>query len=106
MHVLLPYTQVIALLIGALVPAVTYVLNHYAPWVTEKAKAVALVITAAVAAGLYQALDGGTIGWNNVTLQLVVSAVAAAFAAHHWFWKPSTISTSLGAGSNAGDKKI
>lgn len=100
MHVLLPYAQIIALIIGAFVPAVTYVLNHYAPWVDEKVKAIVLVVSAAVASGLYQALDGGSIGFNNVTLQLVVTSIVAALTAHHWFWKPSTISASLGGGSN------
>ncbi len=93
--------QTWALIIGALVPLGTYVVNHVGPWVSEPAKAFVLVLVAAVAGGLYTALATSSFGWNSATLQMVLTAVAASLAAHHALWKPSTVSTRLGGGSNA-----
>jgi hypothetical protein len=97
----LPADQIWTLAIGGLVPLVTYVLNHAAPWTSEAVKAAVLVVASAVAGALYKALANGDIGFNAPTLQYVLTAVVAALVAHHWLWKPSTISTRLGAGSNA-----
>lgn len=94
-------TQTVALLIGALVPLATYVLNHYAPWADEHIKAVVLVVVSAVASGIYQAVETGGVGLNAGTLQIVGGAVFAALSAHHLLWKPSTIAAKLGAGTNA-----
>lgn len=94
-------TQTVALLIGALVPLVTYVLNHHAPWASEHVKAVVLVIVSAVASGLYQSAEIGGVGLNAGTLQIVGGAVFAALSAHHLLWKPSGIAPRLGAGTNA-----
>lgn len=100
-HLALPTDQVWALLAGALVPAVGYLLNHYAPWCDEKVKAAVQVVVAAIAGGIAQAIAAGDVGLNGATLQFVLTAVAAAFAAHHWFWQPSGISAALKAGTNA-----
>jgi len=97
----LPADQIWTLAIGGLVPLVTYVLNHAAPWTSEAVKAAVLVVASAVAGGLYKALANGDVGFNAPTLQYVLTAVIAALAAHHWLWKPSTVSTRLGAGTNA-----
>ncbi len=94
--------QTWVLLIGALVPLVTYVLNHVGPWISEPVKAGVTVVVAAVAGGLYTALATSSFGWNAATLQMVLTAVVAALGAHHWLWKPSGISTKLGGGSNEG----
>lgn len=96
----LPTQQLWTLIIGALVPLVTYVLNHVGPWLTEPAKATVLAVVAAVVTALYAALDTSVFGWNDATLQLVLSGVLAAFAAHHLVWKPAGISAILGGGSN------
>lgn len=96
----LPTDQVWALVAGALVPAVGYVLNHHAPWIDEKIKAIIQVLVAAVAGGLAQAIAAGDVGFNDVTLQFVVTAVMAALAAHKFFWLPSGLSTRLGGGTN------
>jgi mannitol-specific phosphotransferase system IIBC component len=79
---LLPYTQVYVLVIGSLVPLAAYVINHYAPWVDERIKALVQVVVAAASAGLYQALEVGHIGLNGTTLQLVVTAIIGALGAH------------------------
>lgn len=96
----LPSVQIWTLAIGALVPIVTYVLNHYAPWCSEPVKAVVLVIAAAVAGGVYQAIDVGSVGFNTRTAELVLTSVIAAVGSHHLFWKPSGISAKLKAGTN------
>ena len=100
MHLLLSQYQLWASVIGAIVPAITYVLNHYAPWVNEQIKAIVFVVAAAVTSGLYTALATSNFGANLFTLQIVGSAILAALIAHHFFWKPSGISAKLGAGSN------
>lgn len=100
MHLLIPTTQLIVFAIGALVPIATYILNHFAPWADEKVKGIVTIVVAALSAGLYQALDAGHLGFNNTTLQLVLTAIFAALTAHHLFYKPSTISTALGGGRN------
>jgi hypothetical protein len=92
--------QLWTLVIGSLVPLFTYVLNHVGPWLTEPIKATVLVVVAAAAAALYTAVSTNIFGFNTPTLQLVLSGVAAALAAHHLLWKPSGVSAILGAGSN------
>lgn len=96
----LPTKQLWTLIIGAFVPLVTYGLNHVGPWVSEPVKATVLVVAAALAGALYDALATSTFGWNTNTLQFVATAVVAALMAHGLLWKPSGISTRLGGGSN------
>lgn len=93
--------QTWALLIGALVPLVTYVVNHVGPWMSEPVKAFVVVLASGVAGGLYQAIATSSFGWNASTLQMVLTAIFAALAAHHMLWKPAGVSTILGAGSNS-----
>lgn len=98
--------QVWTLVIGALVPLATYVLNYLGPWASEKVKAAVLVIVAAIAGGLYTALATSSFGFNSATLQMVITSVIAALAAHHTLWKPAGISTALGGGRNAGSWRL
>jgi hypothetical protein len=102
--VLAPVSQVWVVLLGALTPLVTYVLNHYAPWVTEPVKALVLAIVAAAVAALYTAIETSIFGFNDATLQLVLSAIVAAFGAHLLIYKPAGIAEKLGGGSNAAPK--
>jgi hypothetical protein len=97
----LSQSQLWTAVIGALVPLVTYVLNHYAPWANETVKGIVLLVVAAVAGGLYTALGTSVFGFNDQTLQLVATSVFAAFAAHGLIWKPTGVAASLGAGTNA-----
>lgn len=97
----LPSTQVWVIVIGALVPLATYILNHVGPQVTEPVKAAVLVVVSAGAAALYTAATTSVIGWNTSTLQLLLTGVVGALASHHLLWKPSGVSTLLGAGTNA-----
>ena len=93
--------QTWALLIGALVPLATYVLNHVGPWVSEPVKAGVTVVASAAAGAAYTALSTNSFGWNSATLQMILTAVVSALGAHQFLWKPSGISTKLGGGSNA-----
>lgn len=97
MNLLLDNPQFWAIVIGSLVPLVTYVLNRYAPWVDESVKAFVLLFVTAVATGLYTALETSVFGWNEQTFQLVLSGVFAAFMAHKILWKPARINEKLGA---------
>jgi hypothetical protein len=92
--------QTWALMIGALVPLVTYVVNHIGPWVSEPVKATVTVLTSAVAGALYTALATTSFGWNSATLQMVLTTVISTLGAHQFLWKPSGISARLGGGTN------
>lgn len=96
----LPQTQLIAAVLAAFVPAFAYVINHYAPWVSEPAKAVFLALLAAAVGALTELFDAGGIPLDWNTAQIVGTAVVMAFLAHAGFWKPSTISAKLKAGTN------
>lgn len=97
-----PSGQFWVLLIGALVPLATYVINHFAPWASEPVKAAVLVVASAISSALYTALaQPGGLQWNWQTVELVISGVVAALIAHKILWVPSGISTLLGGGSNA-----
>lgn len=98
---LLPSTQLWVLLIGALVPGVGYVLNKYAPWVSEPVKAIVHVVLAAAAGACYAAIASHTFGWNASTWELILSAVLSALVAHKVLWLPSGISLLLGGGQNS-----
>lgn len=99
----LPELQLWTLFAGLLVPGVTYLLNKYAPWVTDPVKGFVHVVTASIAGALVVLIDTGDIGLNNETLQAVLTAVVAAFGAHAWFWKPTGLGAKLGAGQNVQD---
>jgi di/tricarboxylate transporter len=95
-----PTDQVWTLIVGALVPLLTYALNYVGPWLDEKVKAIILVIVAAIAGGVTQAVVAGDVGFNNTTLQFVLTAVIAALGAHGWLWRPSGTNVALGGGRN------
>jgi hypothetical protein len=95
-----PWQQVWPIVIGGLVPLVTYVLNHVGPWLTEPIKALVLVLVSAIATALYTALATKVFGLNNATLQLVLTGVFASLFSHKLLWLPSGISTLLGGGTN------
>ena len=98
---LLGTTQLWVLLIGSLVPLVTYVINHVGPQISEPIKATVVAVAAAAAAALYTAIETSVLGFNSATLQLVLTAIVSAFGSHLLLWKPSGISVKLGGGSNA-----
>lgn len=97
MRLLLENAQLWVILIGSIVPLGGYVLNKLAPWTTEPVKAAIQVVLAAAAGALYTALDTKVFGWNDETVSLVLSAVAAALFAHNFLFRPGKINTRLGA---------
>lgn len=97
MHLILKDQQLWVILIGSIVPLGGYVLNRISPWVSESVKGIVQVILAAIVGGLYTALDTSVFGFNQTTVSLVFSAVAAALVAHNFLWKPAKINTLLGA---------
>lgn len=102
-ELVLSSTQFWAAVIGAIVPAFTYLINHYAPWVSEPAKATFLLLASAAAGALFNLLDTGGLAWNVRTLEVVATAVVMAFAAHVGFYRPSGIHAVLKAGTNRQD---
>ena len=96
--------QLYAALIGALTPLVGYVLNYFAPWVTDKTKGLVQIGLVTFTGALYAVLESGTDLFSEQTLQLVMTAFFAAFIAHTAAWKPTHLSTTLGAGRNVQDK--
>jgi uncharacterized membrane protein YeaQ/YmgE (transglycosylase-associated protein family) len=99
-----PSIQTWALILGAITPLFTYVLNHVGPWLSEKTKAVVLLVVAGVVGAVYTAIESSTFGWNDSTVQLILTAILGAFGAHALVWKPSGINTALGGGRNAGQR--
>lgn len=96
-----PTDQVWTLLAGALAPLAAYVLNYIGPHTDEKVKGLVQAVVAAIAGGVGQAISAGpgTVGFNNTTLQFVLSAIAAAVFAHGAY-KAAGINTYLGGGRN------
>lgn len=92
----LPQTQLIAAIVGALVPVVTYALNNRVfAFVSEPVKATVLVLAAAAGGALTELIaDGGIpLDWN--TVQIVGTAVVLAFLAHMSFYQPSGVAAKL-----------
>lgn len=100
MDLLLDSPQLIILVLGSIVPLITYVINHYAPWISEPVKAIVLVVATACVGACYTALETNVFGFNEATLELVLTAVVGALAAHKLLWNPAKISHILGGGTN------
>ncbi len=103
-NLLLPGVQFWALLIGAIVPLATYALNHAAPWANEKIKALVLVAASALAGALFQLLYAGNLELDLETLQVVLSSVVGALAAHVGLYRPANINAVFGGGTNKDGK--
>lgn len=88
-------------LIGFLTPLVTYVINHYAPWMSTQIKGLVQGVVAALAACLYQLLSDGSFGWNEQTLVAIVTVVGSSILAHYGY-AAGGLNRALGGGSNRG----
>jgi hypothetical protein len=97
-----PSVQTWALILGAVTPLFTYLLNHFAPWVSEAVKATVLAVVAGVVGAVWAAIETHVFGWNDATVQLVLTAILGAFGAHALLYRPAGINTKLGGGSDAG----
>ncbi len=88
--------------IGALVPILAYFANAKIVarvWAgtPEPIRAFVHVAFAAGAAAVYEAMQAGTFGWNEPTAQAILTAVAAALAAHKLLWQPSGTNVAVAA---------
>lgn len=93
------------MLLGAVTPLLTYVLNHYAPWASERVKAVAHVVVAALVGALYKLASTDSVDFSHqATWKYMAGAVAAALFAHKVLYAPGTINTLFKGGSNAHKK--
>lgn len=99
-QLILPTDQLWAIFVAGFVPLVMFVINKYAPWVSEGGKLIAHAIAAAIVAGVVQAITAGDVGFNQVTLQFVLSGVAGAFLSITLAWQKTQIPEKLGAGQN------
>lgn len=97
---LLNSTQFYAVLAAALAQGATYLINHHAPWISEKAKTVFTVVFAAAVGAVVQLIDAGSLAFDTNTLQVMFFAVVGALGAHGLLWKPSTLAAFLKAGTN------
>lgn len=89
-------------MLGAVTPLCGYVLNHWAPWASEQAKAVVHVVVAAAVGALYKLASTGGVDFSHAaTWKYVGAAVVAALMAHKWLYVPGQINVRLGGGSNA-----
>lgn len=96
----LPTDQLWAWVAATLVTLPTYLFNHYGPQTRETVKGLVLMVTSAVAAGITQAITAGGVGFNQVTLQFVVTSIFAAFLAHKFVWQTTGIAAVFKAGTN------
>lgn len=97
---LFPTDQLWAMFVAGFVPLVMYVINKYAPWVTDGGKLIAHAIAAAIVGGVVQAITAGDVGLNQATFQFVLSGVAGAFLSITLAWSKTQIPMKLGAGQN------
>lgn len=87
--------------ISIAVTGISYVVNKYAPWVSQPAKALFLVALTAAANVVYQLIEVGDFAFDTRHLQLVAYAFVGAIVSHYGF-KAGEWNLKLGAGQNAG----
>lgn len=96
----LPAVQFYAALAGVFTPLVGYLINTYAPWVTEPMKMAVQVGLAAVGGAAVQLLDAGDLAFDVETFEVLGTAVLSAVGAHFGLWRSSGVSHALGGGQN------
>lgn len=101
-HLVLPVAQIWVVVVGLITPLLGYVVNT-SLWknAPEPVKAFIQVALAAVAAAITTAISTSVFGWNNATLQLIITGVITALASHSLLWKPSGVQAHLTAGNAA-----
>jgi hypothetical protein len=95
-HLILPVSQIWVVVVGLFAPLIGYITNttlwRNAP---EPVKAFVQVLIAAISAAITTAISTSVFGFNNATLQLIVTGVFTALAAHSLLWKPSGVQAHL-----------
>jgi hypothetical protein len=97
-HLVLPVSQIWVVVVGLLSPLLGYVINT-AAWrnAPEPVKAFVQVAIAAIGAAITTAISTNVFGFNNATLQLIITGIVAALGAHAILWKPSGVQAHLTA---------
>lgn len=93
---LLSQMQMAMVVVGIFSPILAYVLNNkvirrFWEGLPEPVAGMVHVLAAAVAAGIYESLESSQFGWNDVTLQYMLTAVFVSFLAHGMIWKPVAV---------------
>lgn len=104
-QLVLPSQQIWVLMIGAVVPLATYLINNKALWKSEQVKAIVLVIVTGVAGVLYTAFAGGVHGFTDFAEQAFTAILSGLFA-HNILWKPSGLNLTFGANPPTEEAKL
>lgn len=98
-HLALPAAQIWVILVGLLTPLLAYIMNT-ALWknAPEPVKALVQAVVSAAAAAITTAISTSVFGFNDATLELILTSIAASFGAHAWLWKPSGVAAHLTRG--------
>ena len=94
--VFLPEDQFWVIVIGSLVPLVSYLQNKIWPKAPEPVKAFVQAFMAGLVGGLFAVIANDVKGFDNIAQQCF-SAIVAAFFAHGILWKPANVNVRIGA---------
>lgn len=95
-QLVLPAAQIWVVVVGLLTPLVAYVLNsHLWASLSEPYKAFIQIVVSAGAAAITTAITTNVLGFNDATLQLIVTSVFASLVAHKVLWVPSGVQARL-----------
>jgi hypothetical protein len=92
----LPEDQFWVIVIGSLVPLVSYLQNKIWPKAPEPVKAFVQAFMAGLVGGLFAVIANDVKGFDNIAQQCF-SAIVAAFFAHGILWKPANVNVRIGA---------
>jgi TctA family transporter len=95
-QLVLPSQQIWVLIIGSVVPLVTYVFNKWAPWKSEQVKAIVQVVVTGIVGVAYTALAKNVHGFTDFSEQAFTAILSGLFA-HNLLWKPSGLNLVFGA---------
>jgi uncharacterized membrane protein YeiH len=92
----LPVSQIWVVIVGILTPLIGYVVNSKF-WINmpEPFKGFIQALIAAIGGAITVAITTNVFGFNSATLQLIVTAIVAAFGAHAIIWKPTGVQAVL-----------
>lgn len=97
--------QLWAFAAALIVPLGTYAINYIAPYTGEKVKGVMHLVIAAGAGAIIELIEQGGVGFDQETLEYVISAIIGALSIHFGFYRPSTINTWAGGGRNVQEER-
>jgi len=97
-HLVLTAAQLWPIVLGAITPLASYVINSKL-WseAPEILKALVQLFVAAVVGAIWAAVATPAFGFNDQTLQLVITTVIANFGSHLLVWERAHVNIKLGA---------